>query len=304
VLVKDESKRFGMGAFKIAGVLYAIDALLDGRIGRPGGAVRTLVCATEGNHGRAVARVASERGLAAVVYMRSSAAAARIEAIRQEGADVILVDGTYDDAVRRMAEEARRLAGAVIVSDTAWPGYEEIPRAIMAGYTWLMAEAASQWARLPDIVVVQAGVGGLAAAVASWLCARAEGRSFVICAEPVAAACVYESIAAGHRRTIVPGPTEMAGLRCGEVSSIAFPVLSRAVGACAALDDEDVREMMRRLSAPAGADPSIGAGPSGACGLAALVRWMTSPDYAESRREAKVTPESTSFAVNTEAAQP
>jgi diaminopropionate ammonia-lyase len=302
LLIKDESKRYGMGAFKIAGVLYAVDALLDGRIGSINQAdrVRTLVCATEGNHGRAVARVARERGLGAVVYMRATASAARVGAIRGEGAEVILVDGTYDDAVRRVAVETPRMSGAVIVSDTAWPGYEAIPRAIMAGYSWLMVESAMQWAQMPDVVAVQAGVGGLAGAVASWLCARAERRPYLICAEPTAAACVLESIAAGRPQTIVPGPTEMAGLRSGEVSSIAFPVLQRALDACAALDDEEVEETIRALAVPGDGDPAIGAAPAGGCGAAAIVRWMTGSQYVDSRRLANVTAESTAFVINTE----
>jgi diaminopropionate ammonia-lyase len=302
LMVKDESKRFGMGAFKIAGVLYAVDALLAGRIAsiHEADRVRTLVCATEGNHGRAVARVARDRGLRATVYMRSTASAVRVEAIRREGADVILVDGTYDDAVHRVAVDTPRMAGAVIVSDTAWPGYEEIPRAIMAGYSWLMVESANQWARMPDVVAVQAGVGGLAGAVTSWLRARGERRPYLICAEPTAAACVFESIAAGRRRTIVPGPTEMAGLRSGEVSSIAFPVLEKGVDSCAALDDDEVGETIRDLAAPTDGDPVVRAAPSGGCGAAAIVRWMKDIQYADSRRQANLTADSIAFVINTE----
>jgi len=306
VLVKDESQRFGMGAFKIAGVMYAVDALLEGRIAAPGGRrFRTLVCATEGNHGRAVARVARERGLRSVVYMRASAAPARIERIRREGAEVILVEGTYDDAVRRLAAEAERMPDAVIVSDTAWPGYEEIPRAIMAGYTWLMVECAAEWTRTPDVVVVQAGVGGLAGAVTSWLRARdAQPPPFLLSAEPSTAACVLASVAAGKRRAIVPGPTDMAGLRCGEVSSITFPILLDGLDGCAAVDDEQVHAAVARLAAPDAGDPAIAAGPSGACGVAVLGQWMTRPDYAESRAAAAVTGEWRALVFNTEGELP
>ncbi len=271
LLVKDESTRFGMNAFKIAGVAYAVDRLLRG------GQAAVLACATEGNHGRAVARVARERGLRAVVYMRDSAASSRIDAIRREGADVVLVAGTYDDSVKRMAEEAGR-SGFTIVSDTSWEGYETIPRAIMAGYTWLMTEAARQWSPgpQPEVVVVQAGVGGLAGAVASWLLANfpADRKPYLICAEPAAAACVRASLSAGRPTAITPGDTAMAGLRCGEMSPIAFPALAAAVDACVTVDEAQAEEAMRRLTGPMGGDPAIDAGPSGACGLAALVAWL------------------------------
>lgn len=295
ILVKDESQRCGMNAFKIAGVAYAVD-----RLRRP---AATLMCATEGNHGRAVARIARERGLRAVVYMRRSAAPARIDAIADEGARVVLVDGSYDDAVRRMAADAERTPDATIVSDTAWPGYEEIPRAIMAGYTWIMTEAARQWTTAPDLVVVQAGVGGLAGAVASWLIDRKDSRPpFLICAEPTGAACVASSIAAGAPSTLVPGETFMAGLRCGEVSSIAFPVLRDVVDACVLVDDDAVATAIDQVGRGVGGDPSIHAGPSGACGLAALVWWMRAAECGASRRRADVAPGSRALVLNTEGA--
>src|SRR6185312_11929618 len=161
-----------------------------------------------------VAHVARQHGLRAIVYMRRSTAQARVDAIRDEGADVVLVDGTYDDAVKEMADAASARE-ATIVSDTSWPGYEEIPHAIMAGYTWIMTEAARQWASdPPDIVAVQAGVGGLAAAVASWLRARMRPRPLFLCVEPRGAACVSASIAAGVRVAVVPADTIMNGLCC------------------------------------------------------------------------------------------
>jgi diaminopropionate ammonia-lyase len=291
IYVKDESQRFGLSAFKIAGVAYAVARLPSHRA--------TLMCATEGNHGRAVARVARERGLRAIVYMRRSAAAARVDAIAGEGARVILVDGTYDDAVRRMAADASRSSDATIVSDTAWPGYEDIPRAIMAGYTWIMTEASRQWADAPDVVVVQAGVGGLAGAVASWL-ARYRPESYLICAEPTAAACVAASIAAGRPALLTPGDTVMAGLRCGEVSSIALPVLAERVAACVMVDDEIVMRLVDRLARGVVSESPISSGPAGACGLCALLWWMADGACFASRREAAVAPGSRALVINTE----
>ena len=170
IMVKDESARLGLNAFKILGGSYAIGRLLsEKRISN--GSI--LVCATEGNHGRAVARVARENNLKAKIYMSSDAATSRIDAIEKEGAQVVIVDGNYDDAVRLAAGDAAS-NGWTIISDTSWPGYEEIPRWITAGYTQLMIEAELQWSPNlpPDVVFVQAGVGGLACAVISRLCQR------------------------------------------------------------------------------------------------------------------------------------
>lgn len=217
VWLKDESVRFNLNSFKILGVSYAVARLLSaGLITRSS----VLACATEGNHGRAVARVASENSLAAKVYVSADMAVARVEAIAQDGAEVIRVRGGYDEAVRRMARDAE-LNGWVVVSDTSWPGYEMIPRWIIAGYTRLMDEALEQWSPdpSPDLVIVQAGVGGLACAALSWLCYRYGERrpQFIVC-EPASAASLLESHRAGEL-TSLSGPfdTIMVGLRSGDV---------------------------------------------------------------------------------------
>jgi diaminopropionate ammonia-lyase len=288
ILVKDESTRFGLNAFKIAGVAYAVDRLLTRSASA---SITTLVCASEGNHGRAVARVARQHGLHAIVYMRRSAAEARVMAIRAEGAEVVLVDGTYDDAVKQVVGAARA-DGAAIVSDTAWPGYEDVPRAIMAGYTWIMTEAARQWAAdPPGIVVVQAGVGGLAAAVGSWLRARMQPRPLFLCAEPRGSACVHASIAAGARVAVVPRETIMNGLCCGEVSSLALPLLASTIDACVQVDDDAAIAAMAQLKGGFGRDAKVEAGASGAAGLAALTVWC---------RQAPIAPGSRAFIINTE----
>lgn len=299
ILVKDESARFGLNAFKIVGVAYAVDRLLRGRT------VGTLVCATEGNHGRAVARAARERGLRAVVYIRETADPARLEALRQEGAELALVAGSYDDAVRRMARDAQSMPRAIIVSDTSWSGYEAVPRAIMAGYTWIMTEASRQWgAAPPGVVVVQAGVGGLAGAVASWLVARCgpAERPRLICAEPEAAACVRASLAAGRPVSIAAGDTIMAGLRCGEMSPIAFAPLAEAVDDCVTVADRAAVAAMRLLAEPVSGDPVVNAGPSGACGLAALLAYVRSAPHAAPRGNRGAALGPCALVINTEGA--
>lgn len=254
VLLKDESSRFGLNAFKVTGVEYAISKLALA----PG---TPITCASAGNFGRAVAHVGRKLGLPVRVYMSTESAEAPRRAIRGEGAEVIVVDGTYDDAVRKMSED-----GALVFSDTAWPGNEEIPRNIMLGYTRIMDEAREQWPVTPDVVLVQAGVGGLAAAVVSWLCDRDIG-AFSICVEPESANPLMRSAAAGHAVNVTtPINTIMAGLGCAEPSSIAVDPLIQGCDAFIAIDDNRTRDAMREL-----ARHGIVSGPSGAAGIGALL---------------------------------
>jgi diaminopropionate ammonia-lyase len=249
-------------------VAYAIRRLMvAGHIRRDS----VLICATDGNHGRAVAHAARLYGLAARVFMHKGAATARVQAIADEGSKVTLVDGNYDASVREAASAAQA-RNCILISDTSWPGYEIVPRHIMAGYTMLMAEAATQWSGVPDLVIVQAGVGGLACAVVSWLAHNyGSQRPFIVCSEPESAACVLESVRAG-RPTVIQGTLEtvMAGLSCGTVSSLAWPVLQSGLDACVAVSDRECLAATRRLAQPCGEDPQVAAGESGACGLAAL----------------------------------
>ncbi len=276
--LKDETNRFGLPAFKGLGVAFAIDALKSsGRLD----ADTTLVCASEGNHGRAVAHAARVAGLAARVYLAEGVAAARAAAIVGEGAVVTRVAGTYDAAVRAAAEDAARY-GWLVVSDTSWPGYEEVPRQIMLGYTRLMDEAEHDWGRRgpPDVVLVPAGVGGLLGAVASWLAWRyGSHRPRVVAVEPAGAACLLASARAGHPISL-DGPltTIMGGLRCGEVSPVAFEAVRGLVDVYLAIQDEWAAEAMRQLARPLAGDPVLRIGPSGAAGLAGLVAITKSQD--------------------------
>src|SRR5688500_658819 len=171
---KDETHRFDINAFKILGVSYAVDRLGAAAAGSG------LVCATAGNHGRAVARVARQLRIPCTVFVpvlrtiepvERRTRGARIAAMREDGARVVDVEGTYEDAVGQAAAFGRQ-SHAAVVSDTFWSGYEQIPCWIMAGYTHLFEEAASQWSAPPDIVIVQGGVGGLVCAAASWFAWR------------------------------------------------------------------------------------------------------------------------------------
>ncbi len=278
VWVKDETARFGLPAFKSLGVEFAVDGLrtrgeLDG--------VTTLVCASAGNHGRAVARAARIAGLSARIFLDADVAPSRVAAIAGEGAEIVRVAGTYDEAVRLATDDAAA-TGSLVVSDTSWDGYEQVPRDIMLGYTHLMDEAATAWGTdgPPEALLVQAGVGGLLAAVASWSAWRfGNQRPQLIAVEPARAACVLASARAGTPTAVVgPLSTIMAGLRCGEVSPLAFSALDGLVDAYVAVDDTWCRAAMTQLARPEGTDPAMAVGTSGAAGIAALLALAASPD--------------------------
>ena len=288
---------------------YAAQRLIDAGKLAPGGSV---ACATAGNHGRAVARVARQNNLRARVYVPAGTVRARIEALEAEGAEVIVHDGDYEDAVATMAREAAR-QGWAIVSDTSWPGSEEAsheaeaayntPHLIMAGYSRIFDEARAAWDAPPDFMFIQAGVGGLLAAGAAWAHLRqgsggqAQRRPIdVVSCEPINAACVLAAAAAGKPTRIVGTlDTTMAGLKSAEVSLAAWPFISRHVRGFVTARDEDSYDMMRRL-----ATAGIVAGPSGACGLAALSVVMRDPALAPVREHLGLSNVSRVLVVNTE----
>ena len=289
---KDESGRFGLNAFKLLGARFAIETLLAEAKLRRGDIV---ACASEGNHGRAVARAAREAGCPARVYMAHDAAPARALAIAGEGAEVIRVDGSYDDAVRILQQDAAAY-GWTIVSDTAWPGYERIPYLIMLGYTRMMDEVGDQGSGIGDQgsgigdqgeathVFVQGGVGGLLCAVASW-CAFHRPAWKVISVEPTDAACLKASAEAGVP-VAVHGPlnTSMAGLRNREVSPPAFRSLLPNVDLFMAIGDGWAHEAMRSLAHPHHGDPAIAAGASGAAALGGVIALCRDDSLQAARR--------------------
>ncbi|MBX3277348.1 MAG: diaminopropionate ammonia-lyase [Acidobacteria bacterium] len=300
IMVKDESARFNLPAFKIAGVWYAINEL------QRSGAIpadATLVCATSGNHGRATAHAARRLGLRARVYVPHDARPSRIEGIRGEGAEVVVTESSYNDAVRRAAAEAAQ-AGWTVISDTGYPGYEQIPRLIMAGYTRLCDEASRQWTEPPDVVLVQGGVGGLVCAAASWFAHHfGDRRPYFICCEPVEAACLMQSAEAGRlARARGNLETSMEGLRCSEPSASAWPTIDEIVDAFVAIDDQWSFQTMRRLAYPEPTDPKVVAGASGACGLASLAALLESDSLAPILAQSRITSSSRILVFNTEGA--
>ena len=290
VWVKDESKRFGLNAFKALGACYAAARVVRAQFAALGedrpleslfaaGAtppcVTTLCAATAGNHGRAVAYAARMLGQRAVIYVPASASLARVETIRCEDADVRIVQGNYDDAVTICARDAE-MRGWRIVSDMSWPGYEEVPGWIMAGYTTILRELEDglfppDRPRI-DLVMLQAGCGGLAAACAQWLVRRygAHAPRMAI-VEPMSAACCLASIASPDGALASSYGREdsiMAGLNCGTPSLLAWTVLRATLDVFIAIDDDYTRLAMRLLADASG---PIVAGEAGAAGLGGLL---------------------------------
>lgn len=314
---KDEGQRLDLGSFKALGGAYAVVRLVlqeaERRFGRPVdlGEIQsadlrevagrlTFGCATDGNHGRSVAAGAKLVGARAVIFVHEGVSEQRVAAIERFGAEVVRVPGRYDDSV---AEAGRRcdVEGWTVVSDTSWPGYERIPLLVMQGYTVLVREALRALGELPTHVFVQAGVGGLAAAVAGHLdAALGAARPALVVVEPARAACLLESARAGRVVRIPEGPpTVMAMLECYEPSRVAWQILARAADAFMTVDEEDAIEMMGRLARPLAGDPAIVSGESGGIGLAGLVRAARDPDL---RRMLRLDEHARILTINTEGA--
>ena len=283
---KDESRRFELASFKALGGAYAVQLVLQKCISMELGQdvtlkeieqVRypemagrfTVVTATDGNHGRSVAWGAKRFGCQCVIYMHDQVSRGRQNEIELLGACVHRVKGNYDDSVHAAAVDAKA-QNWLIVSDTSWPEYLEIPRSVMAGYTVMTQEVMSQWPLQapPTHVFIQGGCGGLAGAVCldMWCHYGAHKPAFII-VEPEPAACLYESAhARGLRSVNIKRESVMAGLSCGEVSLIAWPILESAADEFLTITDDPVAPLMRRLAQ----DYSIVAGESAVAGLAGL----------------------------------
>ncbi|HSE50820.1 MAG TPA: diaminopropionate ammonia-lyase [Gemmatimonadales bacterium] len=302
LMVKDESQRFGLEAFKALGASWAVQRIREGRTGP-----MTVTTATAGNHGRAVAWAARRLGCEAVVFIPAHAAPARIEKIRAEGARVELVHGTYDDAVAR-AEDAGRRQGWQVVADIGYPGYLEIPKWIAEGYATLFEEIGEQLARDgtggPDLVLIQAGVGSLLHAAVDHFRGLSP-QPELVAVEPWQSDPHFVSAGSpGGEPTVSPGAQDsiMAGLNCGEVSLSAWPTNRRGVNMFLVIEDRHAAEAMRRLARPVAGDPAIVAGESGAAGLGGLLALLTEPALEPARQHLRLGPASRVLVVNTEGA--
>jgi diaminopropionate ammonia-lyase family len=307
LLVKDEGSRLGLPAFKVLGASWACARAVAERTGSPlelaalrASAASTglrLVTATDGNHGRAVARMAGLLGLPATVFvpavMRSDAAAA----IVAEGADVHRSEGDYDQAVRDAAAYAGSDPDRLLVQDTAWPGYEQVPAWIVEGYATLLAEIdEALGAEGPDLVAVPVGVGSLAEAVVRHYRQPDAQHPAILSVEPITAACVLASLAAGDLVSVPTDVTVMAGLNCGTPSSAAWPVLRDGCDAAIAVTDQAALAAVDELAAL-----GLSSGPSGAASLAGLRAALTGPGASDRRRDLGIDSGSVVVLLSTEA---
>jgi diaminopropionate ammonia-lyase len=317
ILYKDEAERFGLGSFKALGGAYAVFKLLrkivqeqknvaastfdltSGRYRDVTSRV-TVTCATDGNHGRSVAWGARTFGCRCVIYIPETVSEGRCRAIAAYDAELRRFAGTYDDGVRRAARDAAA-QGWMVVSDTAYDGYTDVPRDVMQGYGLMVEEALQQAPTVPSHVFVQGGVGGLAASMCAYLWERyGAGRPRFVVVEPEKADCFYRSAVAG-RPTPVEGAldTIMAGLACGEVSPLAWRILETGADAFMTIGDEAAIDCMRLLADGRFGDDPVVAGESGVAGLSGLL--MASSD-ADARARLDLHPQSRVLAFGTEGA--
>jgi diaminopropionate ammonia-lyase len=266
LVVKDESWRLGLAAFKVLGASWACRQVLQ----RHPGAM--LVAATDGNHGRAVARMAAHFGVAVTVFVPAVMLQETAARIADEGAKVVWTDGDYTDAVRCAAAFAGDQPGRALVQDTAWAGYEQVPAWIVQGYQTLLEEIDTQLGGTPDLVAVPVGVGSLAEAVVRHYRRPGTAHPSVLCVEPETAACVLASLSAGRATTVATAATVMAGLNCGTVSRSAWPVLHAGCDAAVAVSDTNALRAVADLG-----QLGVSSGPSGAAALAGARAALTEP---------------------------
>ena len=307
LFVKDESFRFGLNAFKVLGGSFAMakyiaqqmdkdvsemtyDYLTSESFRKEFGQA-TFFTATDGNHGRGVAWAAHKLGQKAVVHMPKGSSQARYENIKKEGAQVTIEDVNYDDCVRMAAAEAAETKHGVVVQDTAWEGYEEIPAWIMQGYGTMANEAADELRQVginrPSHVFIQAGVGSLAGAVVGYFTNLFpnDPPKFIVM-EAQAADCLYQGALAGDGQPrIVEGDlkTIMAGLACGEPNILSWDILRNHVSAFVSCPDWVSARGMRMLGVPVKGDPTVISGESGAVGMGLIAALMETDEYADLR---------------------
>ncbi len=316
ILIKDESKRFGLNSFKGLGGSYAIANTLAERYNFPFGFYSeinervkdkpqiTFTTTTAGNHGRGVAWGAKIFGQKAVVYMPKGAKPFKIERIKEQGAETIQTDLMYDDAVVYTAKEAEK-KGWTVIQDTAWGNYTKIPRLIMEGYLTIAGELAKQWEIPPTHIILQAGVGSLAGGVVEGILRFAPKNIKVIIVEPSRADCFYQS-SLGHdgqpKSASGDAQSMMSGLSCREVSAIAWEILKKSADAFIICPDSIAAEGMRKLANPSGEDPKLVSGESGAVSLGILQEICQNPALKDFKKAMEINSSSRILLISTEGA--
>lgn len=323
IYLKDESKRFGLNAFKVLGGSFAMGKHLAQKLGKDmsempydklvSDEVRdalgeiTFVTATDGNHGRGVAWTANRLKQKAVVYMPMGSSETRLKNIQKEGAEATITTENYDECVR-MADRYAKAHNALVVQDTAWEGYEEIPAWIMQGYGTMAAEAVEQLkqenVQMPTHIFVQAGVGSLAGAIQGYFASLfGENGPKVVIVESDLADCLYKSAVAKDGKAHFVGgemQTLMAGLACGEPNITGWEILKNYSEVFVSCPDWVAAEGMRILAAPVNGDPVVVSGESGAVTTGVVYEIMTNPAYSELKESLKLDENSTVLLFSTE----
>ena len=308
VFLKDESDRLGLPAFKILGASWAVNRALSYRSGfdvpaesltelRERSGPTTLVTATDGNHGRALAHMGALLGLPARIYVPAGTTDETVDAITSEGAEVVQTDLIYDEVVWAAASSTAGHPEDLLVQDTAWQGYEQMPQWIVEGYGTLFGEIGMQlMERAVHLVAVPTGVGSLVqAALQYYRNPVREQQPAILTVEPVMAACVTVSLAAGRRvRVDTSAPTIMAGLNCGTISTIAWPAIRDGLDAGVAVTDDQASAAMHRLN-----QLGVAAGP---CGGAALAGVRTVLDESDRRAALAISKDSALVLISTDGA--
>ena len=323
IFVKDESHRFGLNAFKALGATYAIAKLLCRELEchinhvdfdyfmRPEIAKRikssVFVTATDGNHGRAVAWAANRLGCRSIVYLPKGSSKKRLHDIQNEGAEASITDVNYDDSVRLAYEKAKAIGG-FMVQDTAWEGYEDIPKWISQGYTTLAVEIFEQFKtgkmKKPTHLFLQAGVGSFAGGILGYFSnVFKEDPPKTAIIEPEEANCIYKSVLINDQHPhAVKGDlnTIMAGLACGEPNTITWETLRDFSSAYFSCSDDVAKEGMKILAKPEGDDPKIVSGESGAVGVGLLSLLMQRDDLSKMKEKFSLDENSIVLLISTE----
>ena len=324
IYCKDESYRFGLNAFKVLGGSYAMGRYIAKELGRDISQLpynvlssdklreefgqATFFTATDGNHGRGVAWAAKRLGQKAVVRMPKGTTKTRFDNIAKEGAEVTIEEVNYDDCVRMAAAEAAKTEHGIIVQDTAWAGYEEIPSWIMQGYGTLVLEADKQLKEngvdRPTHVFVQAGVGSLAGAVVGYFAHKyKENPPVMVVCEASAADCLYRSaVQADGNLVNVTGDlqTIMAGLACGEGNTIGWDILKNHVTVFASCPDWMSAKATRIYANPLENDPHIISGESGSVPLGLAYTALHDEDAKDLKEALKLDENSNILVISTE----
>ena len=322
IYLKDESYRFGLNAFKVLGGSYSMAKYLAQKLGKDISELgyeelikketrdkigeMTFYTATDGNHGRGVAWTANRLKQKSVVYMPKGSSEVRLQAIKNEGSIASITDMNYDDAVRLAAADAKKNNG-LIVQDTAWEGYEEIPTWIMQGYGTMALEAIEQLKEYgvdePTHVFVQAGVGSLAGGVQGVLVNAYKNLPTTVIVESNLADCLYKSaVAADGEPKVVGGDmqTIMAGLACGEANIISWEILKTYSKSFVSAPDWVAANGMRILGNPLKDDTKVISGESGAVTTGLVYEIMTNPEYKQLKADLKLNSESKILVFSTE----